>query len=61
MLTTPRGQCGTWNPVLYEGRHEKTHLWGFRPGPTQNRLYNERRQLETAILDLGRRGTVLSM
>ena len=27
----------------YEPRCEKTGLWGFRPGPTQTRLYNHRR------------------
>ena len=27
-------------------RCEKTGLWGFRPGPTQTRLYSHRRWLE---------------
>ena len=31
---------------LYEPRSEKTGLWGFRPGPTQTRLYSHRRWLE---------------
>ena len=26
-----------------EPRYEKTALWGFRPGPTQTRLYNHTR------------------
>ena len=30
----------------YEPRCEKTGLWGFRPGPTQTGLYNDRRWLE---------------
>ena len=30
----------------YEPRSEKTGLWGFRPGPTQTRLYSHRRLLE---------------
>ena len=29
-----------------EPRCEKTGLWGFRPGPTQTRLYNHTRWLE---------------
>ena len=36
---------GTHN-VSFEPRCEKTGLWGFRPGPTQNRLYSHRRWLE---------------
>ena len=32
--------------VLYEPRCEKTGLWDFRPGPTQTRLYSNRRWLE---------------
>ena len=32
---------------LYEPRCEKTSLRGFRPGPTQTRLYSYRRWLET--------------
>ena len=30
----------------HELRCEKTGLWGFRPGPTQTRLYSDRRWLE---------------
>ena len=33
--------------TVYEPRSEKTGLWGFRPGPTQTRLHNYRRLLET--------------
>ena len=38
-----------WRPYwLYiEPRSEKTGLWGFRPGPTQTRLYSYRRWLDT--------------
>ena len=32
--------------VTSEPRSEKTGLRGFRPGPTQTRLYNHRRWLE---------------
>ena len=32
--------------LLYEPRSEKTGLRGFRPGPTQTRLYSHRRWLE---------------
>ena len=32
--------------VIYEPRCEKTGLRGFRPSPTQTRLYNHRRWLE---------------
>ena len=31
---------------VFEPRCEKTGLRGFRPGPTQTRLYNHRRWLE---------------
>ena len=31
---------------INEPRSEKTGLWGFRPGPTQTRLYSHRRWLE---------------
>ena len=31
---------------LYAPRSEKTGLRGFRPGPTQTRLYSQRRWLE---------------
>ena len=34
-------------PILIEPRCEKTGLRGFRPGPTQTRLYSHRRWLET--------------
>ena len=33
--------------VLYEPRHEKTCLWGFRPGKTQTGLLSYRDQLES--------------
>ena len=29
--------------TIFEPRREKTGLWGFRPGPTQTRLYGHRR------------------
>ena len=32
--------------AVNEPRCEKTGLWGFRPGPTQTRLYSHRRWLE---------------
>ena len=32
--------------LLFEPRHEKTGLWGFRPGATQTGLYSHRRWLE---------------
>ena len=32
--------------LIYEPRREKTGLRGFRPGPTQTRLYNHTRWLE---------------
>ena len=31
---------------IYESRCEKTGLRGFRPGPTQTRLYSQRKWLE---------------
>ena len=34
----------------FEPRRKKICLWGVRPGPTQTKLYNNRRW----ILDLGR-------
>ena len=34
-------------PPSCEPRREKTSLKGFRPGPTQTRLYKHRRWLET--------------
>ena len=34
---------------------------GFRPGPTQTRLYNHRRWQKVAISDIDRRGIVLSV
>ena len=33
--------------TIYEPRCEKTGLRGFRPGPTQTRLYSHRRWLES--------------
>ena len=42
-------------------RHEKTGLRGFRPGPTQTRLYNHRRYMRLKISGLGSRGIVLSL
>ena len=36
----------SWLALLYEPRCEKTGLRGFRPGPTQTRLYSHRRWLE---------------
>ena len=33
-------------PLLNEPHCEKTSLGGFRPGPTQTRLYSHRRWLE---------------
>ena len=38
--------------VTDEPCHEKTCLWGFRPGPTQTGLYSHRRWLKFS--DLGR-------
>ena len=35
-----------WIVTLNEARCEKTGLLGFRPGPTQTRLYNHTRWLE---------------
>ena len=32
--------------IINEPRHEKTGLRGFRPGPTQTRLYSHTRWLE---------------
>ena len=32
--------------TIFEPRHEKTGLRGFRPGPTQTELYSHRRGLE---------------
>ena len=45
--------------MVNELGREKTCLLGFQPRPTETGLYNHRRWLE--ILDLGRRGIVLSM
>ena len=45
----------------FEPRSEKTGLRGFRPGLTQTGLYSYRRCLEHEILDLARRGIVLSV
>ena len=33
-------------PAIYEPLCEKTGLRGFRPGPTQTRLYSHRRWLD---------------
>ena len=33
-------------PFKYEPRCETTGLWGFRPGPTQTRLYKHTRWIE---------------
>ena len=38
--------CGFVFAYIYESRCEKTGLRGFRPGPTQTRLYSQRRWLE---------------
>ena len=35
-----------WKPIIFEPRSEKTGLRGFRPGPTQTRLYSHTRWLE---------------
>ena len=37
---------GVFTAKLFEPRSEKTGLRGFRPGPTQTRLYCDRRWLE---------------
>ena len=37
----PKGFEATFEPV-----HEKTNNLGFRPGPTQTRLYSHRSRLE---------------
>ena len=42
--------------LSFEPRFEKTGLRGFRPGPTQTGLYNQRLE----ISDLDSRGIVLS-
>ena len=34
------------NHILFEPVHEKTNNLGFRPGPTQTRLYSHRSRLE---------------
>ena len=33
--------------VLFEPQHEKTGLWGFRPGPKQTSLYSRKRKLDS--------------
>ena len=33
-------------PITIEPVHEKTNNLGFRPGPTQTRLYSHRNRLE---------------
>ena len=46
----PQYVCKTlaieWDVQHYEPRREKTGLRGFRPGPTQTRLYSHRSRLE---------------
>ena len=41
-----RVRRSAWKKVRYEPRREKSWLRGFRPGPTQTRLYNHRRWVE---------------
>ena len=41
-----KGSAGPAKAFLFEHRCEKTGLRGFRPGPTQTRLYNHTRWLE---------------
>ena len=39
-------QCGLYHFAALTGNepcHEKTCLWGFRPGPTETGLYSHRR------------------
>ena len=42
-LRNNMGASGLSAPGLYEPRHEKAGLRGFRPDPTLTRLYNHRR------------------
>ena len=58
-LASTQAQSG--KIALNEPRCEKTSLRGFRPGPTQTRLYNHRRCQMFGISYLGRRGVVLSL
>ena len=44
---------------LFEQRLEKTCLWGFQPGPTQTRLYNQKMARGLKNLNLGNREIVL--
>ena len=44
--SSPSQPGNTPHKPIYEPRSEKTGLRGFRPGPTQSGLYNQRRQLE---------------
>ena len=41
-------KCISWGmpQTIYEPVHEKTNNLGFRPGPTQTRLYSHRSRLE---------------
>ena len=45
---------------IYERRHEKTCLWGFRQGPTQT-IQPQKMATGLKILDFGSKGLVLSM
>ena len=45
-LLTHSGTYPIKGMFVYEPRSEKTGLRGFRPGPTQIRLYSYRRWLE---------------
>ena len=44
-MTSVKGSLNN-NWSGFELCHEKTCLWGFRPGPTQTGLYNSRKWLE---------------
>ena len=39
--------------ITYATSHEKTNSLGFRPGPTQTRLYSHRRWLEAGFFCFG--------
>ena len=45
ILRELQAQFGSFT-IKFEPRSEKTGLQGFRPGPTQTRLYSHRRWLE---------------
>ena len=45
----------------FEPVREKTDKFGFRPGPTQTRLYSHSLKLKARILDISRRGIVLCL